>query len=121
MINSLKILTEIIPGAMCGGIAFCTVAIIKNNVTFHWHNKILQAIFRYQRDVLDKAYFEATERFKNGDFTEVEVHFEVEIADMEDYNATFKRWYDWGYKHIIPKDKFEIIKPYMKQEREQDE
>lgn len=27
--------------------------------------------------------------------------------------VTFYRWWDWGYTRILPKDKFEIIKPYL--------
>lgn len=38
----------------------------------------------------------------------------VDYKDMEDYMKTFWRFWDWGYTRILPKDKYEIIKPYIK-------
>ena len=38
----------------------------------------------------------------------------VDYKDMEDYDKTFWRFWDWGYTNILPKEKFEIIKPYIK-------
>lgn len=37
----------------------------------------------------------------------------VYYDDMEDYDKTLWRLWDWGYTRIIPKEKFEIIKPYI--------
>ena len=37
----------------------------------------------------------------------------VAYKDMESYEATLFRIWDWGYKRILPKDKFEIIEPYI--------
>ena len=33
---------------------------------------------------------------------------------MEDYDETFKRIFDWGYTNILPKEQFELVKPYIK-------
>ena len=38
----------------------------------------------------------------------------VDYDDKEDYDKTFWRLWDWGHTRILPKDKFEIIKPYIK-------
>lgn len=42
-------------------------------------------------------------------------HFEVEYNDVEPYGKTLFRLYDWGYTRILPKEKYEIIKPYIKE------
>lgn len=36
----------------------------------------------------------------------------VNYDDMEPYESTIKRFWDFGYKRILPKEKFKIIKPY---------
>ena len=41
----------------------------------------------------------------------------INYADMESYDDTLYRWWDWGYENILPSDKFEIIKPYIKNNR----
>lgn len=38
---------------------------------------------------------------------------DVDYDDMENYVVTLWRLWDWGYTRILPKDKFEIIKPYI--------
>ena len=38
----------------------------------------------------------------------------VFTSDLEEFDETLKRWWDWGCKRILPSDKFEIIKPYLK-------
>lgn len=42
---------------------------------------------------------------------------EVIYSDMESIRDTHKRWKDWGYINILPKEKFEIIKPFIKEEK----
>jgi hypothetical protein len=37
----------------------------------------------------------------------------VDYNDEESYEKTLFRLWDWGYTRILPKDKFEIIKPYI--------
>ena len=33
--------------------------------------------------------------------------------DMEEYDQTFKRWWDWGYTRILPPAKYELVKPHI--------
>ena len=73
----------------------------KNHNTFKQRHIILGAIYTYCRDVIDKENFE---------YREV-VYFD----DMEPYGKTLFRLYDWGCTRILPKDKYEIIKPYIKE------
>ena len=38
---------------------------------------------------------------------------EVDFIDMEDFDDTFKRFYDWGYTRILPKKKYELVKSFI--------
>lgn len=40
------------------------------------------------------------------------------LWQMEDFDKTLFRLWDWGYKNILPKEDFELIKPYLKGERQ---
>ena len=35
-------------------------------------------------------------------------------TDVESFGKTLWRLWDWGYTRILPKEKFELIKPYIK-------
>lgn len=85
---------------------FCVILLIKNGITYRNHTIIADAIFDYRMDCVDKAA-------KNGTIVEEGVKYEVGYADMRDYNETVMRIFDWGYKNILPEDKFEIIKPFI--------
>ena len=37
----------------------------------------------------------------------------LDYDDIEPYMKTFWRLWDWGYKRLLPPDKFELIKPYL--------
>lgn len=78
------------------GIVLCVFGLIKNENTYRMHRIILSAIIRYQM-----------EQHENG--KEIKVY----IMHMESYDTTYERWWDWGYKNILPPDKFKIIKPYI--------
>lgn len=41
----------------------------------------------------------------------------VDYSEMEDYDSTLFRFWDWGYTRILPKEKYEIIKPYVERRR----
>lgn len=72
------------------------VLMLKNNNTYNNHTKILQAIHDYA-------------------VTENELISAMSLYDeMEDYDRTMFRLWDWGYTRILPPDKFELIKPYIK-------
>lgn len=70
--------------------------IIKNEVTYKHHDKLDKAIYRYKMVCICNR----TKYF-------------VDHDDMENYNRTLYRFWDWGYTRIIPKEKFEIIKMYI--------
>lgn len=82
-------------------ILICFIALIKNDVTYKQRTYIIAAIYLYSRDKIHKNEPR-----------------EVSYDDMESYDATFYRWWDWGYTHILPKDKFEIVKSYLDVEEE---
>lgn len=81
-------------------IVFWTMVLIKNHVTSRMQGKIIDAIFVYSMTCLDKYDF-------------VSAHL-VEFDDMESYEKTLFRLWDWGYTRILPPEKFELIKPYIK-------
>lgn len=33
--------------------------------------------------------------------------------NMEPYDKTFRRFWDWGYKRILPPEKFKLVEPYI--------
>lgn len=39
--------------------------------------------------------------------------YEVNYEDMESFDETFKRYLDFGYTKILPKEKYEIIESYI--------
>ena len=62
------------------------------------HRVIIDAIYLYRVDLSPMPY-------------------EVDYSDMESVEETYKRFWDWGYKRILPPDKYRIIKPYIKKEK----
>lgn len=81
-------------------IVFNILVLIKNGNTFRNHKIILYAIYDY-----------AVDQDKKGEA------YSVYFDDMEEYDTTLLRWWDWGYKNILPRDKFKIIEPYIRKER----
>ena len=81
-------------------IIFCAIATVKNINTFNCHDAISEAIYKYKIACIEGCDWDA-------------LHL-VEYIDMEDYDKTFLRFWDWGYTRILPQDKFKIIKPYIK-------
>ena len=79
-------------------IAFCLVMGIKNSVTYINHKRISDAIHIYRLESFKKGIYEP----------------EVDYEDSEEYFKTLFRLWDWGYTRILPKEKFDIIKPYFK-------
>ena len=78
-------------------IAFLIVLAFKNKNTLNNRLRILDAINKYHVDCIRKG-----------------IEPSVDYGDREDYYKTVWRLWDWGYTRILPKDKFEIIKPYIK-------
>ena len=77
--------------------ALCIVKLIKNEVIYRQRKKILKAIKEYENMC-----------YKHGEISN------VDCENIENYDSTLFRIWDWGYTRILPKDKFEIIKPYIK-------
>ena len=72
---------------------------IKTEVTYHCHLKIMRAIHRYvefkilvQQECIDGCAL---------------------LDDMEDFDDTFYRLWDWGCKRIVSPETYEKIKPYL--------
>ena len=81
-------------------LTFLIVLSFKNQNTAKNQIKILNAIIDYQNDCVKKDIYKEA--------------LNVTIQDKEDYDKTFWRLWDWGYTRILPKNKFEIIKSYIK-------
>lgn len=81
-------------------IGCCLIFAVKNQATYLAHGKIIDAVFDYKMWCLDHCDFQA--------------HKQVEFDDLESYNTTLFRIWDWGYTRILPPEKFELIKPFIK-------
>lgn len=79
---------------------FCIISLFfmtcKCRNTFENHSTINYALLYYQTDCI----------LNHKDF-------KVTYDDKEKWEETFWRLWDWGYEHILPEEKFEIIKPYI--------
>lgn len=73
------------------------VMMFKNDVTCRQQKRIANAIYVYGLVCIRSG----AER-------------KVDFDDMEHYDRTLFRFWDWGYTRILPPDKFEIIKDYVK-------
>ena len=74
---------------------------IKNGNTYRNHKKIVDAIFAYKLWCLNHGDYAAMQR--------------VDYEHEESYERTLFRLWDWGYKRILPPDKLELIKPFIKE------
>lgn len=84
-------------GFLCSLLVIDIYVLIKNERTYKMHIIVTNAICSYQLDCIEKG-----------------IRFEVNYDDEEQYDKTLHRWWDWGYKRILPKEKFELIKKYIK-------
>lgn len=82
---------------LCSVFVFTVFMLIKSCNTCHNRIKILNGISMYIEDC-----------WLTNDLSP-----DVDYDDMEEYDDTLFRLWDWGYKRILPKEKFEIIKPYI--------
>lgn len=79
---------------------FLLILLVKNDITCRMHLKINDAIYAYKMARLSEYDFEGMDI--------------VEFSDVEKYDKTLFRIWDWGYTRILPPDKFELIKPFIK-------
>lgn len=87
---------------LCWVASLCLVILlIKNENTNRKRMIIIEAIKEY-----------CTFRIKNDTWDRTD----LSLYDcMEPYDRTLWRLTDWSYKRILPRDKFEIIKPFIKE------
>lgn len=90
----MEVVGYIVAGVLLVVSLFLILMVLKNKRTYECHMIICNAIYKYQIDM----------GFKN---------CLVEYDDMCTYDESFRRAFDWGYKHILPPDKYRIIKPYI--------
>lgn len=81
------------------GLILCFIITIKNFKTSSNRMKVINAIGNYHVYLID-----------NNSLSDSQVEYE----DIESYYKTLYRIWDWGCTRILPKEKFELIKPYMK-------
>lgn len=83
---------------LCGiGLITCLFMLIRVEVTGANQMKILDAIYDYSIDKIHKAEDPL-----------------VDFDDMESFDSTYYRLWDFGCKRILPKEKYELIKEYIK-------
>lgn len=78
-------------------ILFCIGIEIKNEITYKNFGIILDAILEYQLD-----------RIHNNS------KVFVDYTDMIPYYTALFRIWDWGYKNILPPEKYALIASYIK-------
>ena len=76
----------------------CFYFLVKNRVTLKNHYIIIHAIGRYLDYCIDN-----------------DIEPLVYFYDMELYNKTLYRWWDWGYIRILPYDKYDVIEPFIEE------
>lgn len=81
------------------------ISIIKVEVTYRNQMIIAKAIYDYSIRLIKEGHYDSST-------------FPVKYEDMEDFEVTFKRFWDWGYTRILSPEKFELIKPYIKPYKE---
>ena len=85
---------------MIACIVVCCIGLFmlfKNENTFRNMEKIIDAIYIYQLKCLTDGSSTA-----------------VDYYDMRSYGHVLFRFWDFGYKHILPEEKFKLIEPYIK-------
>ena len=76
-------------------LVLCVVLIIKCVVTFRNYIIITEAIYGYQIHTIGLD------------------SLEVDYDDCESFVLTLFKLWDWGYKHILPHEKFALIEKYI--------
>ena len=84
--------------------SFFFFMIYRANVAYKNRDIILDAIYAYQLDELHRNR-----------------EWQVDYEDMEVYERTVWRLWDFGYTRILPKEKYEIVKEYITYKGEKEE
>ena len=91
-----KIITIVLISLIVLTLLIGAFLIIKNENTFAQQVKIINAIYAYH---IEHGYTD------------------VYYSDMEPYESTMRRLWDWGCTRILPKEKYELIRPYIKEKK----
>lgn len=83
-----------------GMIIWNLIMLWKNNVTYRLMIMITKAIHKYQDHQIERGNFD----------------FQVTFYDIRDYDEVLNRFWDWGYEHILPPEKLELIRPFIKED-----
>ena len=83
-------------------LVFCVYMMVKNHNTHRVHALIINAIYDYLTTELHKGNYNA--------------HLAVHYDDIEDYDTTLWRVWDWSYKRLLPPEKLCIIQPFIVKE-----
>lgn len=78
-------------------IAFGLVMLVKTENTFNQRMEILDAVHSYNMHCIEIN----------------ECSRMIDFEEMEEYEATLFRLWDWGCTRILPPEKFELVKPYL--------
>ena len=78
-------------------LVFALVIIVKNQNALKQQLEILHAIRDYNMHCIETNEFSKM----------------IEVEEMEAYEATLFRLWDWGCTRILPPEKFELVKPYL--------
>lgn len=92
----INVIASIIIGASFIALLFLAVLVMKNDVTLDKRIKIIYAIRDYKLKCLNDNTSE-----------------EVDYSDMESYDSTLWRIWDWGNTRILPKEKYKIVEPFI--------
>lgn len=74
--------------------------ILRMSVVSHNYDVIIEAIYQYRIHCIEKHMFPEMDS--------------IRYSDMKNIERTLFCFWDWGYTRILPKDKFEIVKSYVK-------
>ena len=74
---------------------------IRNNITYRNQMIILNAIYLYNDDCIRSSQLLSD--------------CMIDYSEMEDYDQTYNRWFDWGYTKILPADKYYLVEPYIEE------
>ena len=89
---------------------FIVIYSIKNRVTYRNFTLINNAIHRYNKEMLDKAYRDGT------DLDEIpSLHMYTCLT--KSYNESFLNIFDWSYKNLVSPEVLEKLEPYIEKRK----
>lgn len=81
-------------------ILFCVFICIRTKVAERNHKKIARAIYEYKKALL------------HGNLSRKKP--DIDWSEMEFFDQTVKRFWDFGCTRILPKEKYELVKPFIR-------